>query len=379
MTINKPPIGWNSWNTFGVNVNERLILETADILIEKGLAEAGYRYVVIDDGWALKERDENGKLAYDPEKFPHGMKYLSDKLHEKGLLFGMYSCGGLLTCGGYPSSYGNEWTDAKTFAEWGIDFLKYDYCFKPLNKRGEDIYRAMGLALANSGRDILFAACSWGEDNTAEWIKTTGAHTWRSTGDIHDNFQSVVSLFEKQLSVFPYGGKNCFNDMDMLVVGMNGKGHVGLGGCSEDEYKTHFAAWCMLQSPLMIGCDLRDADGFTLELLKNELLIGVNQDEGCSQTYRLKNNYWGVEDKVHTLVKPLSNGDLAIGFFNFDGGNRVFLCTLEDLSISVSSGMTLELTDCWENKKSYPKNNVIQIELGAGQSVVYRAKLVKKA
>jgi alpha-galactosidase len=378
MIVNKPPMGWNSWNTFAENINEALILETADILIETGLAKAGYRYVVIDDCWALKERDGNGKLVSNPEKFPNGMKYIADKLHEKGLLFGMYSCGGLLTCGGYPSSLGYEWTDAKTFAEWGVDFLKYDYCFKPHNKRGEDIYRTMGLALANSGRDILFSACSWGADNTAEWIRTTGANAWRSTGDIHDNFQSVLSLFEQQLAVFPYGGKNCFNDMDMLVVGMNGKGHVGLGGCTQEEYKTHFAAWCLLQSPLMIGCDIRSADEATLDLLKNRILIGINQDEGCSQTYRLKNNYWGIENKMHVLVRHLSNGDLAIGFFNFDDSRRTFLCTLEDLGISISSGKTLELTDCWKEEITYPKNNVFSTELDPNQSIVYRAKIVDK-
>ncbi|MBQ8658255.1 MAG: glycoside hydrolase family 27 protein [Clostridia bacterium] len=377
MTVNKPPMGWNSWNTFGESINETLILEMADFIVENGFRDAGYEYVVVDDCWALKER-VNGKLAYDPEKFPRGMKYLSDKLHEKGLKFGMYSCSGLITCAGYPSSFGYEWTDAKTFAEWGVDFLKYDYCFKPHNRTGEELYRTMGLALKNSGRDILFSACSWGADQTHQWIRSTGAHTWRSTQDIHDNFQSVTDLFNAQLSILPYGGKNCFNDMDMLVVGMNGKGNVGLGGCTETQYKTHFAAWCMLQSPLMIGCDLRNADEGALALLKNKILIEIDQDESCAQTYRLANNHWGVPEKMHVLVRPLENGDLAIGFFNFGEDERIFQVALTDLGIDVNAGKTLELTDCWEEKISYPFNNLVRRALGAGESVVYRAKIVDR-
>lgn len=179
-----PPMGWNSWNTFGENINEELIFETADAMVNTGLLEKGYEYLVIDDCWSLKERDGNQRLVPDPVKFPHGMKAVADYVHSKGLKFGMYSCAGNLTCAGYPGSFEHEFTDARTFAEWGVDFLKYDYCYHSPIIHGQYLYRRMGLALENCGRDILFSACSWGADQTQEWIKTSAASMWRSTGDI---------------------------------------------------------------------------------------------------------------------------------------------------------------------------------------------------
>ena len=210
MTVNTPPMGWNSWNTFGTNISDKLIRETADIMASSGLLECGYNYLVIDDCWSLLERDENGRLVADPEKFPHGMKALADYVHSKGLKFGMYSCAGMITCAGYPSSYTHEFTDAKTFAEWGVDYLKYDYCFKPDSVKGEVLYRTMGAALSNCGRDILFSACSWGADETRKWIGTTGANMWRATGDIFDAWKSVLDIAGLVPQEMPYTAKNCF-------------------------------------------------------------------------------------------------------------------------------------------------------------------------
>ena len=186
MVKNTPAMGWNSWNTFAQEINEKLVLEAADALVENGLKDAGYEYIVIDDCWSLHERDKNGRLVADPEKFPHGMRYVADYIHKKGLKFGMYSCAGVVTCAGYPASYEHEFIDAATFAEWGVDFLKYDYCFHSTGTPGHLLYKRMGIALANCGRDILFSACSWGADDTRVWIKETGANSWRSTGDIFD-------------------------------------------------------------------------------------------------------------------------------------------------------------------------------------------------
>ena len=154
-----PPMGWNTWNTFGYEINEDLIRTTADAMVSTGLLAAGYNYLVIDDCWSLKERDANGRLVADPQKFPSGMKALADYVHAKGLKFGMYSCCGTLTCAGYPSSYDYEFIDAETFASWGVDYLKYDHCYKPDTTPSDLLYRKMGLALANCGRDILFSAC----------------------------------------------------------------------------------------------------------------------------------------------------------------------------------------------------------------------------
>ncbi len=171
MVKHTPPMGWNTWNTFGPNIDEGLIMKSADMLVESGLKDAGYEYVVIDDCWSLRERDKNGRLVADPEKFPHGMKYLADYVHSKGLKFGMYSCAGALTCAMYPGSYEHEFIDAKTFAEWGVDFLKYDYCNRSLTTPGDLLYKRMGIALANCGRDIFFSACSWGADDTRSGLK----------------------------------------------------------------------------------------------------------------------------------------------------------------------------------------------------------------
>ena len=192
MIAKTPPMGWNTWNTFGDKIDETLVRETADFIVESGLKDAGYEYIVIDDMWSLKERDANGRLQPDPVKFPHGMKYISDYVHSLGLKFGMYSCGGYLTCGGYPGSYGHEWEDARTFAEWGVDFLKYDFCYKPRLANGPILYNRMGMALKASGREILFSACNWGNEKVWEWARSAGIHMYRSTGDIFDSFESSL-------------------------------------------------------------------------------------------------------------------------------------------------------------------------------------------
>ena len=180
MYIKRPPMGYNTWNTFGSNINDALIRETADAMVEKGLLEAGYEYLVIDDCWSLRNRDpKTDRLVPDPEKFPSGMRNLADYVHSKGLKFGMYSCAGVRTCANYPGSFDHEFLDAQTFAEWGVDFLKYDYCFRPDRIDGPLLYRRMGQALRACGRDILFSACNWGADNVGAWARGAGADMYR--------------------------------------------------------------------------------------------------------------------------------------------------------------------------------------------------------
>ena len=181
-----PPLGWNSWNTFTWDINESLIFEIADCMVKDGYKDAGYEYLVIDDCWSLKERNENGHLVADPKKFPHGMKAVADYIHDKGLKFGMYSCAGTHTCAGYPGSFEHEFEDAKQFADFGVDYLKYDFCFKPRHMSGELLYKRMNLALRNCGRPILFSACNWGVQDPAKWMRSRGANSYRSTGDIFD-------------------------------------------------------------------------------------------------------------------------------------------------------------------------------------------------
>ena len=372
MVKHLPPMGWNTWNTFAENIDENLVLESAEMIVRSGLKDAGYEYVVIDDCWALRERDENDRLVADPGKFPHGMKYVADRIHEMGLKFGMYSCCGTMTCASYPASNDREYLDAQTFADWGVDFLKYDYCFKPYRDEGKLLYRRMGLALANSGRDILFSGCSWGIDNTHEWIGSTGAHMWRSTGDIVDTWQSVKNLILSQYDILPFGGQGCFNDMDMLIVGMHGKGHVGVTGCTFDEYKVHFAAWCLLGSPLMIGCDIRSMDEETKTILSNPELLAINQDERCNRPYVIK---FGGNGECPVIIRHLANGDIAFGFFNLSDGDANLWIPLSDIGIPFTQNKTVEGKEVYSGKILHPKNDTLSVTLKPHTCEVYRLKI----
>ena len=380
MVVLTPPLGWNTWNTFGCDINEKLILESAQIMISSGLRDAGYEYVVLDDGWQLPHRDENGRLVADPAKFPRGIRALADDLHAMGLKLGIYSCAGQMTCGGYPGSNSYEFEDAETFASWHADYLKYDYCYKPQHEQGDQLYQRMALALANSGRDIVFSACSWGTDETHQWIKTTGAHCWRSTVDIWDTWESICRLIGEQKKLLPYNGAGCFNDMDMLVVGMNGSGHVGLAGCTDTQYKTHFSFWAFMGSPLMIGCDIRSMTEETAKILKNKELIAINQDRGYRQPFSVGGSFnfqWGDVENSFVWAKLLENGDIAIGMFNLSNDSRNMYFTLPDLSLTRSCGRKLELKDLWTGEVCYTEGDKFMTQVDGCDCRVYRARLVK--
>ncbi len=370
-----PPMGWNSWNTFGPNISDALIRETADTMVNEGLLDVGYEYLVIDDCWSLKERNAEGHLVPDPVKFPFGMKALADYVHEKGLKFGMYSCDGTKTCAGYPASLEHEFTDAQTFAAWGVDFLKYDNCYKPTSLEGKLLYRRMAMALRATGRDILFSACNWGTENVETWIRSTGAHMWRSTGDINDSWASIKNLVLSQDDHEPFSGPGCFNDIDMLVVGMYGKGNVGFGGCNDTQYKTHFALWCMMNSPLMIGCDIRVMNEITKKILTNPELIAINQDPEGRQPYRVRPSM-ASDTEIRVFVKPLLGGDYAIGFFNLSDQKVSPALELWDIGLPASSGCGLMLHDTWTHEDIGVFYESIQPVLDPYDCAVYRATLV---
>lgn len=375
MTKLTPPMGWNSWNTFGANINEQLIRETADTMIQEGLLDCGYEYLVIDDCWSLKERDAEGKLVADPAKFPNGMKAVADYVHSKGLKFGMYSCAGNLTCAGYPGSFEHEFTDAETFAEWGVDFLKYDYCYHSTVIHGKYLYRRMGLALANCGRDILFSACSWGADETHKWIKESGASMWRSTGDIFDTWESIKKLTKEQEEIHGFNAPGCFNDMDMLVVGMKGKGNVGLTGCTDIQYKTHFSIWALLASPLMIGCDIRNMDKEAKNIMTNKDILRINQDTACRQPIKLQ-GVWNDEDII-IYSRLLDDGNLTIGVFNMADKKNCARFNMDELGIPESTGMTLNMREVWTGEQLHIKNAHYTKELEPFDCAVYIASVVK--
>jgi len=308
-------MGWNSWNTFGHEINAQVVMETADAFVSTGLADVGYEYLVIDDLWEADERID-GRLTWDVEKFPDGIPALADYVHNKGLKFGIYSCAGSHTCAGKPASYGYEEIDAQTFAEWGVDFLKYDFCYAPPGVDGPMLYRRMGQALRATGRPILFSVCEWGRHKPWEWAASTGGHMWRTAGDIHDAWESVLEIgFERQAGLEAYAGPGRWNDPDMLVVGMYGQGNVARGGCTDAEYRSHFSLWCLLAAPLMIGCDVRSMNQITRDILLNREAIAVNQDPLGRQGVHVGTTFHG-RQAADVWAKPLADGSIAVGLFN---------------------------------------------------------------
>lgn len=350
MLANTPPMGWNSWNTFGPNINEKLIMEIADAMVEKGYRDAGYEYVVVDDCWSLRERDEHGYLVADPEKFPHGMKYLGDYIHSKGLKFGMYSAAGIQTCAGYPGSYGHEYRDAEMFASWGIDFLKYDLCHFPGRADCRNAYLTMSMALRSTGREILYAGCSVGEHSPSKWMRSVGAHMYRSTGDIVDNFESFRSNGMSQLDKLESSAPGCFNDPDMLVIGMYGNGHVARGGCTDEEYRMHFALWCLMGVPLMMGGDIRNMSDFCHDLLTNRELLAINQDPDARPPYYEERARYA-HIALPAMVKLLSNGDVIIGYFNFSDDKLAINLYFDDIGVPSCADLGFELTDIFTGEK----------------------------
>lgn len=390
MNILTPPMGWNSWNTFGNDISDELIRTTARAMKDKGYLDAGYRYIVIDDCWSLMERDAQGRLVPDPAKFPRGMKALSDDVHELGFLFGMYSCAGVRTCAGYPSSFDHEFIDAKTFAEWGVDYLKYDFCNFPSSAEGKNRYATMSMALKASGRDILFAACNWGTDKPWQWMKSLGAHMYRSTGDIQDNFKSFSSIALSQLDNFCMSGQDCFNDIDMLTVGMYGKGNVALGrACTDEEYQTQFALWCMLGAPLMLGGDVRAMNGFCEKLVLNRGLLRISQDSECRPpyvAYRGRVFYNGPDAENHweeypegglTLFRHLSGNEFAIGYFNLSPRPAEIPFTFADVGLPYGSGVALALTDAITGEDLGVRRDYCNFWLDAHCSRVLLARMVQ--
>ncbi len=320
-----PPMGWNSWNMFGHKVNEAVIRETADAIVSSGLSDCGYGYVVIDDCWSQKSgRDSHGDLVPDPERFPSGIKALADHVHGIGLRIGIYSDAAEQTCGHYPGSLGFEEQDARLWASWGIDYLKYDYCSAPEDQATAiERYTKMGNALRKTGRKFLFSLCEWGGRSPHLWGRKAGGHMWRVSGDVYDSWVNIwmadwkayaigvgVSL-DIAADLAEFGGPGGWNDLDMLVVGLKGKGQISGVGMSQIEYQTHMSMWCMACSPLMIGCDVRKLEPDTAALLMNRDVLAVNQDPLGKPARRVK-----CSGRSEVWLKPLADGSAAVALIN---------------------------------------------------------------
>jgi len=295
-----PPMGWNSWNKFGCNVSDKLIREMADAMVSTGMQAAGYQYVNIDDCWQVS-RDASGTIVADPVRFPSGMKALADYVHSKGLKLGLYTDAGTGTCEKRPGSLNHEDQDAKTYASWGIDYVKIDWC----NSEGLDPevqYAKFRDALVHSGRPIVFSICNWGVKTPWRWGPTTG-NLWRTTGDINDTYDRMTLIGFGQNGLEKFAGPGHWNDPDML--------EVGNGGMKRDEYRTHMALWAILAAPLLAGNDLRSMSPETKELLMNSEILAVDQDAKGVQGRRV----WQ-EGPLEIWVKPLADGSQAVGLFN---------------------------------------------------------------
>jgi alpha-galactosidase len=340
MLAQTPPMGWNSWNGFAGNISEGLIHEIAEALITSGMRDAGYTYVVLDDHWQ-GGRGDDGRLFADPAKFPSGMKALADYLHERGLQFGIYSDAGTQTCGGEPGSQDHEEIDAQTFAGWDVDFLKYDFCNTTDTRAfAAERYSRMGRALQATGRPIVFSICEWGHHNPWEWGREAGGHLWRTTADMADSWEwtdpSIEWLngldsigFDQQRGLERFAGPGGWNDPDMLIVGLFGKGTVPGDGCTLEEYRTHFSLWCLLAAPLMASCDLRTMSEEIRAIHTNHELIALNQDPLGRQGYRVRR--YG---KGGVWRKELQNGDIGIGLFNRETTEREIKVHWSNLGIA---------------------------------------------
>ncbi len=306
-----PPMGWNSWNTFQTNISAKLVMEIADDMVKSGMKDAGYSYIVLDDGWMKKERDSNGNLVPDPQKFPNGLKPVIDYVHTKGLKFGLYNCAGTLTCAGYPGTRGYEYQDARFYASLEIDFLKYDWCYTD-GINAKEAYRTMSNAIKTAGRPIVFSLCEWGTYEPWLWAKDIG-HLWRISGDIFNCFDcvedhgtwkswGVTSIIDMRKNIRQYAGPGHWNDPDMMEVG---------NGMSVSEDRAHFSMWCMLAAPLIAGNDLRTMTKETISILTDKEAIAIDQDSLGVQAYLYQQ-----KDSVDTWIKPLAHNELAICFLN---------------------------------------------------------------
>ncbi len=374
-----PPMGWNSWNTFQGNINEQLVRDVADAFVDLGLREAGYQYIVIDDGWMLPERNADGNLVPDPAKFPNGMKAVADHVHARGLKFGIYNCAGSMTCLGLPGGRGHEYQDARLYASWGVDLLKYDWCHtEGLNAQGA--FTTMRDAIRAAGRPMVLSICEWGENKPWTWGADVG-HLWRVTIDIincwecemsHGSWTSlgVWNIIELHDDIKRYSGPDHWNVFDMLEVG---------NGLTDAEDRSHFAKWCILASPLFMGNDLRTMRKETLAILANKEVIAVDQDPLGIQGLRFSN-----EGGIEVWFKPLMSDEWAFVFVNrndhpvdlrFDWHKHAVWDDISKRRLELDK-QTYVVRDLFAQRDLRTTNDLLEHELGVHDALMVR--LVKR-
>lgn len=369
-----PPMGWNSWNKFGCDVNEQIIRQVADAMVSSGMKQAGYHYIVVDDCWH-GSRDSLGFIQPNVQRFPSGIKALADYVHSRGLKFGIYSCAGNKTCGGHPGSRGYEHQDALRYAQWGVDYLKYDWCnTSGLSAIGA--YTTMRDALYAAGRPIVFSICEWGDNKPWEWAKDIG-HLWRTSGDIsncfdgevkHDTWSSwgVMKIVEMRKDIRKFAGPGHWNDPDMLEVG---------NGMILSEDRAHFSLWCMMASPLIAGNDLRAMNKETIDILTNPEALAIDQDSLGIQGFR-----YSAKDSLEVWVKPLANNEWAVCFLNrsvkeqktsFDWSNTIITDELSQRMLDAKKSR-YKIRDVWQKKNLATTGGIFSSTIASHDVVLVR-------
>ena len=358
-----PPMGWNSWNLFACDINENLIKEVADAIVESGMKDAGYEYVVIDDCWQV-DRDESGNIIPDPERFPSGIKALVDYVHSKGLKFGIYSDAGTLTCQKRPGSRGYEFQDARQYAAWGVDYLKYDWCHHG-TQNAPASYKLMGKALKATGRPIVFSICEWGTNKPWLWGKEVGGNLWRTTEDILNCWDCRTDwggmgwphILDLQVGLECYAGPGHWNDPDMLEVGNS--------GLTVEESRAHFSLWAILAAPLMAGNDPRNMKDEIKEILTNKEVTAVDQDPLGKQGTRVKDL-----GDLEVWSRVLADGSRAVVLFN--RGEEKGKIEFQWSDIGYPNSLKANVRDLWLHKELGEFNGSFSAEVKKHSAVMVK-------
>ncbi|MGH9351030.1 MAG: glycoside hydrolase family 27 protein [Terriglobia bacterium] len=331
-----PPMGWNSWNKFAGRVADAVVRAAADAMVSSGMKAAGYTYINIDDTWQ-GDRDKHGNIRGN-RKFPD-MKALADYVHSKGLKIGIYSSPGPKTCAGYTGSYGHEEQDARTYAAWGFDYLKYDWCSAGQIYKNEDmrgVYQKMGDALLEVGRPIVFSLCQYGLEDVWAWGAKVGGNSWRTTGDIRDAWESMAGIAQKQFAIASYVRPGHWNDPDML--------EIGNGGMTTTEYQTHMSLWALLRAPLLAGNDLHAMTDDTKAILMNHEVIAINQDRAAKAP-----KVASQAGETSVVARPLADGSTAVALINYGGQTAEASVEWESLGLH---GKRLHARDLWKHENA---------------------------
>ncbi len=377
-----PLMGWTSWNAFQNNIDESVLTQTADLLVSTGLKDVGFKYLLVDDVWHSEKRLSNGKPTYNAQKFPNGMKYLTDYAHSKGLKIGTYSDAAEKTCAGEYGSFGYEQIDAQQYADWGFDLLKYDYCFAPSEMSvAKERYKTMSEALKSTGREFYFYVCEWGSLKPWFWASASGGNAWRVSWDSRDIWNhgqydtehcGAIQIIDVMKPLFRYSGVNRFNDADMMCVGLYGQGgeasrHNGANGMTDTEYQSQFSMWSIFASPLVLSFDLSKMNEATKRILTNKEVIAINQDPMGQQAECVYS-----ENGKEVYVKDLENGDMAVAFLNRGSSTTTIEIGLDKLYLKEKEYL---VRDLWLHKDIGTVTEKLSATVQSHETKLYRIKL----